>query len=135
MKDNVKLKSIKGNIQIFRNGEKILDQDNNINPEYLAVLVNCLPGVPNNNHVDTIRFIGDFGDVDKIINNTEVINNETENSCTFIALAIESDFEGFLTDLKLMMGGVGLTLADKNDLEITKDNETQIEVRWKIKLT
>ena len=131
MNDKVNL-NLKGEITITNiSTGKVLEKFSNaITASAIEILLNALPAVPNQAFVDTIRFIGTFGDVSKGITNSQV--NASENSVTFITEALEDDFNGTIQGLQLEMANMGLTLATKTGINIEKDSTVRVEIRWKI---
>jgi hypothetical protein len=129
MRDQAKIK-IKGEVTISRNGEVIFCKHNTISGQALEIILRSLASVPVAVSVDQVVFGGDFGSVTKSIVDTEV--NNLLSSITFITQALEEDFEGNITNLKLKSGLMDVDFATKGGISIDKDNATRIEVRWKI---
>lgn len=132
MNEKINLK-IRGEVTIIDSSSKVVLQEANaISADALEVLLNCMSNVPNEAHIDSIVMIGTFGQISKGVTNS--ILDPVEKSITFITQAFENDFNGTLESLRLEMGVMGLVFATKTGLSIEKDNETRVEVRWKITL-
>lgn len=132
MLDKLDLK-LQGEITVLRDGEIILQEQNEISPDWWEIILRCLAPVPIAMSVDTITFRGDdFGPINKPIINTEI--NVSELWVKFIAIAMEEDFNGTVTDFNLGILSIDKSLAFKTEQAILKTDSSRLEVRWKIKI-
>lgn len=122
--------NIQGEVELLYKGKTIFKENNSIAPDAVKVLLMALPNSPVPVNLDTIRVEGDFGSVDTLI--TDSIYNQVDGSMTFISTIKTSEAIGLITDLSLMSSIINSKLAIKADLEISKSDSVQIEVRWKI---
>lgn len=132
MKENLKLK-LKGFISLLVKGkEPLLAENNAIHEEAFKAILNCLPGAPTNGHIDQVRVMGDFGNVDKQITNSIVDNDNL--TVTLICPIFSEECVGVIEELQLRQGLTEFTIATKTGLSIEKDDATEMEIRWKITL-
>lgn len=136
-KDQMKV-DIQGEVEIIVAGESTVYK-NAITLDAISIILNCLPGIPNSHRVDTVRFIGDFGQVDKSISDSEVdFSEDTESanyhSVLFITQAIDSDFEGTIEEINLRCSTLDKSFSIKTGLNIPKPNNVNIEIRWRIRI-
>lgn len=121
---------IKGEVTILLNDEEVYKNYNEISLEAIRIVTQCLAAVPINHTVNRIIFAGsDFTTTVKTIIDSSY--DFDENSITFKAIALESDFSGTVTDLFLNSSQLG-NLALRTGLSFEKDENTRMEVRWKI---
>lgn len=132
--ERIELKA-KGYIKILNGEDQILWEDHNaIGPDMLMIVTRCLTQLGFNKQVDTIRAIGDFGTVDRVINETSYTADT--NTITFKTTFYEFDFDGNLTDLRLLSLSLGgALLALREELNIDKDGSSRLKVEWSITIS
>jgi len=125
---------LSGEITILRNGILVYRESNSINLANASeILLNCMGSLNHPNRIDGIKITGPFGNITKVIS-TSTIDN-VNHTITFVATAYEGDFNDYINQLELRMGGLNKTLAIKTGLSILKNSTAEIEIQWKIKLT
>lgn len=121
---------IKGNIQIYKNDEKIFDDHNEVAPEALEVILNALTCNKGNYGIDIIKAKGIFPTVDKVITETSI--NLNTKTISFSTVLLEDDFNGYINQLYLHSSSIDKSFSFKRGLNILKDNSTRLKVIWNI---
>lgn len=123
---------LKGEVTIFRDGILVFRERNTITGDATEILLNLLANPTSGSSIDGIRFIGDFTAIVKPI--SERIIDLPNKSVTYVATALEADFNGTISDLNLNMGLLNKNIATKGGLSILKNNMASIEIRWEIQI-
>ena len=133
MKSNYKI-GLKGKIKIISSNNEILLHDNNqIDNSALEIITRCLSQKDFSKSVDIIKLNGDFGSVEREI--TFVEYNVLENSMLFRAYFYETDFNGTANRAELNCSALQKSFSVKDNISITKDGQTRIQIDWKIFVT
>lgn len=131
--EEVKLK-IKGIITISSDKTGIIYKEHNtITEDALEVVMNCLYQGNFTKQIDTIKVMGPFGQFSKGISSG--IYNPLDKSISFKAVFLENDFTGTITDMELIAESFyQKAFAKKDGMSIYKDDESRIQIEWKIKI-
>ena len=133
MNDKLKI-SLRGNLKILSSNQEILfDEHNQIESSALEIITRCLSQVDYIKSLDKITAIGNFGKVDREI--TFVEYNPIYNSMLFRAIFYEFDFNGQVDKMELVCSTFNKVFASKNNLSISKDDQSRIQVDWTIFVT
>jgi hypothetical protein len=130
MTDNINI-GLKGHIIITSSsGEILFEEHNEIESSAITIVARCLTQLDFSKAVDKIRASGNFTAYEREV--TKVDYNAGENSVKFTAVFFEEDFDGIVTKLELRCGTLNLNFAKKEGLNLAKDNNSRIQVDWKI---
>ena len=132
MNDNFKI-GLAGFINITSNNKNIFSSYNEIKPAALEIITRCLSQTDLSKSLDKIKVSGDFGEFDSEI--TFVEYNPLENSMKFRAFFYESDFDGTITKMELLCTALSKVFSSKDNISLTKDGQTRIQIDWKIFVT
>ena len=132
MNDNFKI-GLAGFINITSNNKNIFSSYNEIKPTALEIITRCLSQTDLSKSLDKIKVSGDFGEFDREI--TFVEYNALENSMKFRAFFYESDFDGTITKMELLCTALSKVFSSKDNISLTKDGQTRIQIDWKIFVT
>ena len=132
MNDNFKI-GLAGFINITSNNKNIFSSYNEIKPAALEIITRCLSQTDLPKSLDKIKVSGDFGYFDREI--TFVEYNPLENSMKFRAFFYESDFDGTITKMELLCTALSKVFSSKDNISLTKDGQTRIQIDWKIFVT
>lgn len=132
MNDNFKI-GLAGFINITSNNKNIFSSYNEIKPTALEIITRCLSQTDLSKSLDKIKVSGDFGEFDSEI--TFVEYNPLENSMKFRAFFYESDFDGTITKMELLCTALSKVFSSKDNISLTKDGQTRIQIDWKIFVT
>lgn len=132
MNDNFKI-GLAGFINITSNNKNIFSSYNEIKPAALEIITRCLSQTDLSKSLDKIKVSGDFGEFDREI--TFVEYNPLENSMKFRAFFYESDFDGTITKMELLCTALSKVFSSKDNISLTKDGQTRIQIDWKIFVT
>lgn len=132
MNDNFKI-GLAGFINITSNNKNIFSSYNEIKPTALEIITRCLSQTDLSKSLDKIKVSGDFGEFDRDI--TFVEYNPLENSMKFRAFFYESDFDGTITKMELLCTALSKVFSSKDNISLTKDGQTRIQIDWKIFVT
>lgn len=132
MNDNFKI-GLAGFINITSNNKNIFSSYNEIKPTALEIITRCLSQTDLSKSLDKIKVSGDFGEFDREI--TFVEYNPLENSMKFRAFFYESDFDGTITKMELLCTALSKVFSSKDNISLTKDGQTRIQIDWKIFVT
>ena len=132
MNDNFKI-GLAGYINITSNNKNIFSSYNEIKPTALEIITRCLSQTDLSKSLDKIKVSGDFGEFDREI--TFVEYNPLENSMKFRAFFYESDFDGTITKMELLCTALSKVFSSKDNISLTKDGQTRIQIDWKIFVT
>ena len=132
MNDNFKI-GLAGFINITSNNKNIFSSYNEIKPTALEIITRCLSQTDLSKSLDKIKVSGDFGEFDREI--TFVEYNTLENSMKFRAFFYESDFDGTITKMELLCTALSKVFSSKDNISLTKDGQTRIQIDWKIFVT
>lgn len=122
----------RGHIKATSNKLGILyNNSNTIGADALEIVTRCLGQLGNTQQVDTIIVDGNFGTSERTV--IENSYNAVDNSITFSAIFYEGDFDGQISDMKLISESLGdKVMATKAGLSITKDGSSRLRIDWKI---
>ena len=132
MNDNFKI-GLAGFINITSNNKNIFSSYNEIKPTALEIITRCLSQTDLSKSLDKIKVSGDFGEFDREI--TFVEYNPLENSMKFRAFFYESEFDGTITKMELLCTALSKVFSSKDNISLTKDGQTRIQIDWKIFVT
>ena len=132
MNDNFKI-GLAGYINITSNNKNIFSSYNEIKPTALEIITRCLSQTDLSKSLDKIKVYGDFGEFYREI--TFVGYNPLENSMKFRAFFYESDFDGTITKMELLCTALSKVFSSKDNISLTKDGQTRIQIDWKIFVT
>ena len=132
MNDNFKI-GLAGFINITSNNKNIFSSYNEIKPTALEIITRCLSQTDLSKSLDKIKVSGDFGEFDREI--TFVEYNPLENSMKFRAFFYESDFDGTINKMELLCTALSKVFSSKDNISLTKDGQTRIQIDWKIFVT
>ena len=132
MNDNFKI-GLAGFINITSNNKNIFSSYNEIKPTALEIITRCLSHTDLSKSLDKIKVSGEFGEFDREI--TFVEYNPLENSMKFRAFFYESDFDGTITKMELLCTALSKVFSSKDNISLTKDGQTRIQIDWKIFVT
>lgn len=131
MEEQLNLK-IAGHVVISSGtGEVLLDEHNAIGADSLEIVLNCLSQLGGAKHVDNIEVTGAFGIAIKPIN--AFTYDDSTNTVTFQTEFLEDDFNGTVTDMRLLsLSLLTKVMATKDSLNVLKDDQTRLRVSWSI---
>ena len=136
MKDKLKI-GLSGHIvirSISSNKSKILlNTHNEVESTALEIVTRCLSQVDFNKAIDKVKVYGNFPAKENDV--FFVKYDQSDNSMLFRALFTEGDFSGNITKLELRCSALDKTFSNKSLVNITKDDQTRIQVDWKIIIT
>lgn len=133
MNDNIKFR-LQGKLEIAslnKNGEiDILYENHNlIETDAIKIITRCLTQVDFNKSIDMMEAIGNFPTTSKVISS---VTYPSDNQIQFTCIFEENDFQGTVTDLKMKSSALELVFSSKAGLNITKDDEMRLRVKWQI---
>lgn len=109
--------------------ELLFKDKNQIEPGAIKIITRSLTSLDFDKSVSEIIAEGDFGTSNAQIT---LVNYPADNQIEFIAIFEEFSFEGTVTDLKLKSTALNEIFSSKTGLNIVKDTEMRLRVKWLI---